>query len=103
MRSIKKTKQVVDFRIGKRNKGNLKNVIDTLLLSNAKRIYTDRLSTYIGLIPKEIHKAVAHNTNYIERNNLNVRTHLKRFTRRTICFSRNIVMLIAIVKIYFWG
>ena len=99
----KKTKQVADFRIGRRNKGNLKNVITTLLLSKAKKIYTDGLSTYRSLIPKELHKSVPHNTNYIERKNLDLRTHLKRLSRKTICFSKSITMLTAVMKIYFWG
>lgn len=99
----KKTRQVVDFRVGKRNKRNIKTVIDSLLFSNANRIFTDGLTTYKGLIPKEIHKVVPHNTNYIERKNLNLRTHIKRLTRRSICFSKSVVMLSAIMKIYFWA
>lgn len=99
----KRTKNVVDYRVGKRNKGNVKTVIDTLLLAGAKRIYTDRLPMYRNLIPSELHKAVPHNTNHIERKNLNLRTHQKRLTRRTICFSKSVVMLSAMLKIYFWG
>jgi insertion element IS1 protein InsB len=98
----KETRQVVDFRIGKRNKRNLGAVIDTLIFSNAKRIYTDKLILYKNLIPKQIHKAVAHSTNYIERKNLNLRTHIKRLSRKTICFSKSVTMLTAIVKLYFW-
>ncbi len=99
----KETRQVVDFRIGRRNKRNIGAVIDTLLFSKAKKIFTDKLTIYKNLIPKTIHKAVNHNTNYIERKNLNLRTHLKCLARRTICFSKSIIMLNAIVKLYFWG
>ncbi|MFY1046718.1 IS1 family transposase [Chryseobacterium sp. GP-SGM7] len=35
--------------------------------------------------------------------NLNIRTHLKRLNRRTICFSKSNLILIAILKIYFWS
>lgn len=99
----KRTRQVADFRVGRRTKRNLKNVVDTLLLSKARKICTDRLNIYRTLIPKSIHKTLIHNTNYIERKNLNLRTHLKRLTRRTICFSKSTMMLEATMKIYFWG
>lgn len=48
----KTTREVVDFRVGRRNKRNIKNVIDTLLLSGAKKIYTDKLNIYRTIIPK---------------------------------------------------
>lgn len=99
----KKTKQVVDFRVGKRNKKNLKGLIETLLLSRAGKIYTDKLNIYPGLIPEEIHCPVPHQINYIERKNLNLRTHLKRLARKTICYSKSITMLTACLTIYFWG
>ncbi len=99
----RKTRQVADFRIGRRTKRNIKPVIETLLLSEAKKIYTDKLNIYPSLIPRQQHKAVAHNINYIERKNLNLRTHIKRLSRKTLCFSKSIIMLTAIMKIYFWG
>jgi insertion element IS1 protein InsB len=96
------TKQVVDFIVGKRNKRNLRMLINTVLISGVKIIKTDRLNIYQSLIPKEKHISNAYNINYIERNNLNVRTHLKRLSRRTICFSKSCTMLTACLKIYFW-
>ncbi len=38
----------------------------------------------------------------MERFNLNLRIHLKRLNRRTICFSKNLIVLTAVLKIYFW-
>jgi insertion element IS1 protein InsB len=60
------------------------------------------LNIYQALVPGEIHTSNAYNINYIERNNLNLRTHLKRLSRRTICFTRSLLMLTACLKIYFW-
>lgn len=97
------TKQIVDFRIGSRSNKTLNGVIQTLILSQPKHIYTDGLRNYKTLIPKEIHKTTRFGTNHIERMNLNLRTHLKRLNRRTICFSKSLVMLSAVLKIYFWG
>ncbi|MBN9294195.1 MAG: transposase, partial [Flavobacteriia bacterium] len=50
-----------------------------------------------------IHKIHRRCTNHIERQNLNLRTHLKRLNRKTICYSKSLMMLLAVVKIYFWG
>jgi insertion element IS1 protein InsB len=97
------TREVVDLKVGKRNKKTLRRVTDTLLLSEAKKIYTDRLNLYEYLIPKELHTRSKYKINYIERKNLSVRTHLKRLTRKTICYSKSIAMLEACLRIYFWG
>ena len=68
-----------------------------------KRVFTDRLRTYIKLIPKKQHDTRKKNTTVIERNNLTLRTHLKRLSRKTICFSKNFEMLEATLKLYIWG
>ena len=96
-------KQVIDFTVGKRSKRTLRRVVDTLLLSGVKTIKTDRLNIYQSLIPRERHIANACSINHIERHNLNLRTHLKRLSRRTICFSRSRQMLEACSRIYFWS
>jgi insertion element IS1 protein InsB len=97
------TKAVIDFTVGKRSKRTLKAVVNTLLLSGAETIKTDKLNIYQWLIPAHRHVSKVYNTNHIERYNLNLRTHLKRLARRSICFSRSRAMLEACVRIYFWG
>ena len=99
----KDTREVVDLKVGKRNKKTLQRVTDTLLISEARKIYTDSLNLYEYLIPQALHKRNKYKINYIERKNLSIRTHLKRLGRRTFCFSKSIVMLEACLKIYFWG
>ncbi|MBI3235040.1 MAG: IS1 family transposase [Bacteroidetes bacterium] len=96
------TKQVIDFIVGKRSKRTLRMLVNTALLSGVAAIKTDRLNIYQALIPAKLHISNAYNINYIERHNLNLRTHLKRLGRRTICFSKNTVMLTACLRIYFW-
>ena len=98
-----KEKAIVGFSIGKRNTKTIKKVIDKVLLLNPKRIYTDGLNIYPTIIPKEIHKRFQYCTNRIERMNLNLRTHIKRLSRKTICFTRNQKYLEAHLKIYFWA
>ena len=97
-----KTGYVFDISVGRRNRMNLKKVTEMLVLSEAKTIYTDSLGIYQTLIPKSVHKIHKRCTNHIERQNLTLRTHLKRLNRRTICYSKSLTMLLAVVRIYFW-
>lgn len=97
------SKNVVSFNVGKRTNKTLSRVLNTLKLSEAKRIFTDRLKNYKCLIDDRLHCVKRFGTNHIERKNLTLRTHLKRLNRRTICFSRSLVVLNAILVIYFWG
>ncbi|WP_317168601.1 IS1 family transposase [Chryseobacterium sp. C-204] len=98
----KDSKNIICFNLGKRTNETLNEVIKTLLHSNPEKIYTDKLRNYQYLIPREIHHTKRFGTNFIERKNLSIRTHLKRFNRKTICFSKSIPALISILKIYFW-
>ncbi len=97
------TKEIIDFKVGKRNLKTLSRVIETTLLSEAKKVYTDGYKLYESLIPREIHRQTKYNINHIERKNLSIRTHLKRLSRKTICFSKSREMLEACLKIYFWS
>lgn len=99
----RKTKQVVSFSIGRRTKRTLQYVTNTLLLSNPKTIYTDKLAHYKSLLKDAVHSTRPFGTNHIERRNLSIRTHLKRLNRKTICFSRSYMLLQCILRIYFWG
>jgi len=96
------TKKVIDFIVGKRSKRTLRMVVNTALCSGVETIKTDKLNIYQSLIPADRHISNAYNINHIERNNLNLRTHLKRLSRRTICYSKSLSMLTACLKIYFW-
>lgn len=95
------TGKVIDFCIGRRRKENVKKVVDILLQLYPKKIHTDRLNLYSGLIPKTIHSVFQFSTNKIERYNLTLRTHLKRLSRKTICFTKNDFILECCVKLYF--
>ena len=98
----RKSKQVVSYNIGPRTNATLNVVLKTLHLSDTKRGHTDRLKNYRSLIVTKIHRTSLYGTNHIEQHNLTIRTHLKRLARKTIYFSRNAVILSAILKIYFW-
>ena len=99
----KTTDRIEDFVVGRRTKSTLRVLIERLLLSGVKKIYTDRLTHYSRLIPKDRHRRGVYCTNHIERKNLTIRTHLKRLGRKTICFSRCAAMLESCLRIYFWN
>ena len=55
---------------------------------NIKRYYTDDWGAYERNIPTNEHGIGKENTQKIERKNLNLRTWIKRLSRKTICFSK---------------
>ena len=97
------SKAVVSFNVGRRTNKTLKRVIHSLELSNARTIVTDKLKNYRYLITRKLHNTHIHSTNHIERKNLTLRTHLKRLNRKTICFSRSLIVLMSVLRIYFWS
>jgi IS1 family transposase/transposase-like protein len=96
------TKRVTDFIVGGRTKVNLDKVITTIKSLEPKKIFTDKLNIYNSIIDKALHVASAYKINHIERFNLTLRTHLKRLTRKTICFSKSKNMLENCLRLYFW-
>lgn len=65
----RKDKSIASFSVGPRTNQTLSKVLNKL--SNAKRIYTDKLRQYKTLIDPSIHKTVNRGTNHIERHNFN--------------------------------
>lgn len=97
------TKKVINFIVGRRTRRNISVITKLVLELYPKTIFTDRLKTYRSLIPRQQHNTRKKNTTVIERNNLTLRTHLKRLSRKTICLSKNFEMLEATLKLYLWG
>ena len=97
----RKTKRVIDFVVGARTTQNASRLIEKLLALKPTKIYTDRLNIYPRLIPVGIHGLRQYATNHIERNNLTLRTNVKRLQRKSICYSKSIIMLESCLKIYF--
>ena len=97
------SKDVISFNVGGRSIEMMTPVLDVVKEADPKKVYTDYLVHYLSLVPSHIHVRGKCGTNHIERHNLNMRTHLKRLSRKTICFTRSVDMLVSILKIYFWG
>jgi len=96
----RKSKRIIDFFVGRRTKENVGKVVSALQKLHPKHIYTDLLNIYESLISESIHKIYARCTNYIERKNLTLRMHIKRLSRKTICFTRKENMLKNCVRLY---
>lgn len=99
----RRTRKVIDFLIENRTKENIRKVVETVLMHRPKVIFTDGLNCYPSLIPKTIHRQGIRLTNRIERNNLSIRTFIKRLSRNTLCFSKSKAMLENRLRIYLWG
>ena len=57
-----------------------------------KRCYTDGARVYQRHLTREEHEISKKNTQTIERKHLTLRTRIKRLVRKTICFSKSIIM-----------
>jgi len=66
----KNSRTVVSFNVGKRTSKTLNRVLETLKLSEAKKIFTDRLKNYRYLFDEKMHSIKRFGTNHIERKNL---------------------------------
>ena len=96
-----RTKQVIGYVRGDRTEKSCQRLIDKLAESQITRFYTDWWESYEKLIPSHRHWVGKQGTQRIERNNLTIRTRLKRWHRRTICFSKSKEMDDAVIKLFF--
>lgn len=91
------------FQVGRRTKSTLRRVVDSLLLADPRRIYSDGLELYTFLIPKNLHRVKEYHTNRVERLHLSLRTHIRFLSRKTICYAKSLLMMLACLKVYYWG
>jgi len=77
------------YVFGKRKDSVFKQLKALLAPLNIKRFYTDDWGAYERHIEPNNHEVGKRNTQKIERKNLNLRTRIKRLTRKTIGFSKS--------------
>jgi insertion element IS1 protein InsB len=94
------SKQIVAWTVGERTDQTCRRLLRQLRGCQVLRFCTDEWKSYQKLLPWAQHWVGKQWTQAIERQNLNFRTHLKRFQRRTICFSKSAEMHEAVLKIY---
>ena len=83
------TNTILAYAFGKRKDAIFKVLKDRLSAFNISRYYTDDWGAYQRNLEVEAHEIGKKNTQKIERKNLNLRTWIKRLTRKTICFSKS--------------
>ena len=84
------THKVIAPVFGPRTDATLKRLLDRLKGCDIQLLCTDDWGGYTRPIPKKIHWIDQLFTQRIARHNLNLRTHIKRLARRTICFSKSV-------------
>ena len=82
------TNTILAFVFGKRKDSVFKQLKSMLEPFGIQRYYTDDWGAYERNLDKNQHEVGKKNTQKIERKNLNLRTWVKRLTRKTICFSK---------------
>jgi insertion element IS1 protein InsB len=80
---------VLAWHNGRRTDKDFLVLWNYLQVFDIAKYYTDDLGSYSKYIPRDRHQTGKDKTWKIERKKLNFRTHLKRLTRKTICFSKN--------------
>ena len=96
-----RTRKVISYIRGRRTDATCQQLLGKLAHCQITRYYTDRWESYEKLIPEHRHWIGKAGTQRIERNNLTIRTRLKRWQRRTICFSKSDEMDDAVIKLFF--
>ena len=82
------TNTVLAYMFGKRQDEVFQTLKALLEPYQIVRFYTDDWGAYQRHLDSDKHEVGKHNTQKIERKNLNFRTWIKRLNRKTICFSK---------------
>lgn len=85
-----KTGGVLAYIFGPRTDETCRELLALLTPFIIGMITSDDWGSYRREVPKDMHLTGKIFTQRIERNNLTLRTRIKRLTRKTICFSRSV-------------
>ena len=86
------TNTILAYVFGRRKDEVFKKLKELLDPFNITKYYTDDWGAYERHLDKKKHEVGKKNTQKIERKNLNLRTWIKRLTRKTICFSKSEIL-----------
>jgi len=91
------TGEVLAYTFGRRKDEVLKELLDLLKPFDIHKVYADAHYSYEKLIGSDKIVTGKKNTQKIERIHLSLRTWVKRLARKTICFSKTLIMHKAVV------
>ena len=86
------THEILAYTFGRRKDEVFRTFQKLLAPFSISMFYTDDWGSYVRNIPADSHVISKKNTQSIERKNLTLRTRIKRLCRKTICFSKSILM-----------
>jgi len=86
------TGQILAYVFGPREDGTFLQLQELLAPFGITHFYTDGWGAYRRHLDPSTHTVGKQHTQKIERKHLTFRTRIKRLTRKTICFSRSILM-----------
>lgn len=95
-----KREKVLAYVFGPRTDATCRRLLALLAPFTLGLIATDDWGSYTRQVPPHLHLVGKIFTQRIERHNLNLRTHIKRLARRTICFSRSIELHEKVIGTY---
>jgi insertion element IS1 protein InsB len=88
----KESRKVLAFTFGKRTDETYKELISKLPSHLIDKLHSDDWGSYWKIRFTPLHCIGKTGTQRIERKNLDLRTRIKRLTRKTICFSKSELM-----------
>ena len=96
------TGQVVAFVFGRRTNATFRRLLSLLEQAGivVSRWFTDYWWAYHDELPTVIHQIGKDQTQSIERKHLDLRTRIKRLARRTICFSKSVLMHDTVIGLF---
>jgi len=86
------TGKVLAYVLASHKDQALVKLVNLLKPFGIKRFFTDAWGAYERILDPDTHMIGKQNTQKIERKHLTLRTRIKRLARKTICFSKSIVM-----------
>ena len=96
----KSTRKVLAYVFGDRTDATYKKLVDIMPPNIIDRLDTDDWGAYKRVKFAPIHRIGKDETWRIERKNLDLRTRIKRLTRKTICFSKLEIMHDTIIGLF---
>ena len=96
----RKTGKVIAYVFGRRKDEVFLKLKELLEPFGIKKFYTDDWATYQQYLPKDKLTTGKKYTQKIEQKHLTLRTRIKRLARKTICFSKSVVMHDTVIGLF---
>jgi len=96
----RKTGKVIAYVFGRRQDEVFLKLKELLEPFGIKKFYTDDWATYQKYLPNDKLTTGKKYTQKIEQKHLTLRTRIKRLARKTICFSKSVIMHDTVIGLF---